>query len=75
VEAREDLDQDRLARAVLSEQSVHLAAPNGQIDVVQCANTPERLRDVPERDDRLVLVRSRSKPPFARRTERSQYGA
>jgi hypothetical protein len=54
---------------------VHLAAPNAQIDVVQCANAPERLRDAPERDDRLVLVRFRSKPPFARRTERSEYGA
>jgi hypothetical protein len=54
---------------------VHLAAPNAQIDVVQCANAPECLRDAPERDDRLVLVRFRSKPPFARRTERSEYGA
>jgi hypothetical protein len=36
---------------------VHLAASNGQIDVIQCANTPERLRDVPERDHRLMLVR------------------
>jgi hypothetical protein len=48
VEAGEDLEQGRLARAVLAEQAVDLAAAVGQRGVVERALAAEALRDARE---------------------------
>ena len=52
VEAGQDLDERRLARAVLAEQAVDLAAVDRQVDVVERPRTAEGLRQSAQRDDR-----------------------
>ena len=46
VEARQDLDQRRLARAVLPEQAVHLAGENAQVDARRACVAAEALGQV-----------------------------
>jgi hypothetical protein len=41
----EDLDQRRLARAVLTQQAVHLTGPDVEVDAVQGADARELLDD------------------------------
>ena len=46
LKAAEDLDQRRLAGAVVAEQTEHLAFAQVQIDVAQCRHWAEALGDV-----------------------------
>ena len=46
VEAREDLDQRRLARAVLPEEAVHLPGEHAQVDAAKGAACPPKLFEV-----------------------------
>ena len=46
VNARDRLDQRRLAGAVVADQRHHLALSHLEVDVGQCLHRPERLRDV-----------------------------
>ena len=48
VEAVEDVHERRLARAVLSEERVHLSAPEVEVDVVVRERSRELLRDAHE---------------------------
>ena len=49
VEAGDDLDQRRLAGAVLAEQRMHLAGADVEADPVQRAHAGKRLGDLVER--------------------------
>ena len=51
VEPVEDVHQRRLARAVLAEQRVHLAATELEVDVVVGDDAGERLRDPAHLED------------------------
>src|SRR5215217_6728510 len=46
--ARDDLDQGRLAGSVLANKAMHLARVEGEIDTVESLNAAEPLRDVRE---------------------------
>jgi len=64
MEAGQYLDQGRLARAVLPEQTMHLAAPDLQANPVERLHAAEALRQVGETQDRprragVVLRRRR----------------
>jgi hypothetical protein len=52
VNPAEDLDQRRLARPVLADQRVHLAAVEVERDVLQRVHRPKRLAGVPDAQDR-----------------------
>jgi len=49
VDAGDDLDQRRLAGAVLAEQRMHLAGVHVEVDVAQHPDAGEGLRDAAER--------------------------
>src|SRR5437667_118239 len=51
VDAGEDLDQRRLARAVVAEKAVHFAGPQSQGHAVQRDHRAEELADVFELED------------------------
>ena len=51
VHAGDDLDQRRLAGAVLAEERVHLAGEDVEVDVLEHADAGEGLRDAGERDE------------------------
>ncbi len=53
-----DLDQRRLAGAVVAEQPKHLALAQVQVDVAQRADRPEALRDVLDAEH-VVVGRAR----------------
>ena len=53
VEPGQDLDQGGLARAVLSEQAVHLAAPDAEGDAIECDGAAEALAQVADFERRL----------------------
>ena len=55
----EDLDERRLARAVLADQRVHLAGAQLDRAVDQGADRAERLGGVPQREHRLAVAGSR----------------
>ena len=59
LEAAEDLDQRRLAGAVVAEQAEHLALAQVQVDVAQRGHRAEALGDVLDAQD---VVRSRHRP-------------
>ena len=44
--AGDDLDQRRLAGAILADEAMHLAGLERQVDVAQRMHAPEELRDV-----------------------------
>jgi hypothetical protein len=52
----EDLDEGRLARAVLADQRVHLASAQLHRAVHQGADSAERLGGVPQREQRLAVA-------------------
>jgi hypothetical protein len=54
LEAGEDLDQRRLAGAVVAQQSQHLALAQVQVDVAQRRDRAEALRDVLDAQDIVV---------------------
>src|SRR4029079_6425021 len=51
VEAGDDLDQRRLAGAVVPEQADDLVDPDRKADVLQLSDVVERLRDLPELEE------------------------
>ena len=51
VHAGDDLDERRLAGAVLAEERVHLAGEDVEVDVLEDADAGEGLRDAGERDE------------------------
>ena len=55
--AGEDLDQRRLARAVLAQQGVHFAAPQIEVDVLQRGDAAIFLGDVSHRQERRFRLR------------------
>ena len=57
VDARQGLDQGRLAGAVVAEQAVHLAGLHGQRHVPEGEDAAERLRDAPRLEDGDVRAR------------------
>src|SRR6185437_13609858 len=57
VHAGEDLDQRRLAGAVVSEHAGDLAGVHSQADVLERVDAPEVLRDRPHFERRLAVVR------------------
>ena len=57
VVARQDLDERRLARAVVADEGVHLAGADVEVDVVERLGAGERLRQVPDLEDQPVGVR------------------
>ena len=70
VEAVEDVHQRRLPRPVLAEESVHLAAPQVEVDAVVRDHAREALRDALQLENRrfvghvVAIVRGRtSRPP------------
>ncbi len=52
VDAGEDLDEGRFARAVLAEQGMHLAAPDGEVDRVEGQRGGEALGDAAHLQER-----------------------
>ena len=57
VVARQHLDEGGLARAVVTDQGVHLAGADVEVDVVERLRARERLRQVPDLEDQPVGVR------------------
>ena len=55
VVAGQDLDEGRLARAVLAEQAVHLPGQDVEVDVRQDGPAREGLREAPRRQGRCLL--------------------
>jgi len=60
VEPVEDVHQRRLARAVLTEERVHLAMPQVEADIVVCDDTGEAFGDVPQLEERGLRHPARS---------------
>src|SRR6185437_7730692 len=65
VEPVQDVHQRRLARAVLPEQRMHLAAPHIERDVVVRDDSRELLADAPHLENELVAHRGRCYRPSA----------
>ena len=66
VEAGEDLDQRRLAGAVLPEEAVDLPGEHVEVDTAQRARPAEALRQVPQRETRRLR---RGRPPLLQAPE------
>ncbi len=56
IDARQDLDQRRFARAILPEQGQHLAASQLQADLAERFRPAEPLRDFAEREDDIARL-------------------
>ena len=56
VRAGEDLDQGRLAGAVLSEQAVHFTGADIEVDPVQGADAGKRLHDARSSEQRVLAA-------------------
>ena len=70
MEAAQDLQQRRLAGAVVAQEAQNLAAPQTQIDVAQGDDPAEPLADALDPDevvDRLRTVLGHQPPPTVRR--------
>ena len=59
VQTGDDLDQGRLAGAVVAEDAGHLAGVHGQVDAFEGADGAVGLADVFHLDQRLALVQGR----------------
>ena len=59
VQAGDDLDQGRLAGAVVAEDAGHLAGPDGEVDPLEGADRPVGLADVDHLDEGLPRVQAR----------------
>jgi hypothetical protein len=56
--AGQDLDEGRLARAVLAEEAVHLAGPNVQIEIAQDGLPGKGLREVARGENGILARRA-----------------